>query len=252
MSSEYESIIIGGSGLLGSSLLSSGRFDLSVSSGDSIRPIRAKTLVIAAPSATKWLANLDPEGDFEKVKKLMNRLSEIEAERVVLLSTVDVYANPEDSSEESPTVSELPRSYGSNRLALEKFVLDSFEDARSLRLSGLVGPGLKKNPIFDLGKSNNLENLNANSKMQFLPTYKVVEAVLSDWIYNISGSINLTAEPVTLQEAADRRNIILKATKVQVSYDVYSSRLVQGVERAYFCSKFESLKAIGSYFDAHP
>src|SRR5688500_7998318 len=116
---------------------------------DSIAGRRYSLLVCAGAPAEKWRANQDPDADRASLGRLTGALQHVQADRVVLVSTVDVYPAPIAVDESTPIDAESGQPYGRHRLALERFVQQRFATT-VLRLPGLYGPGIKKNVIFDL------------------------------------------------------------------------------------------------------
>jgi hypothetical protein len=92
-------------------------------------------IVIAAPNASKYLANAYPREDYKAIDEICKVLQQVSAEKVVLISTIDATRL---------------HPYGKHRLELEGFVLGRFPNALILRLPAVFGPGLKKNVLFDL------------------------------------------------------------------------------------------------------
>src|SRR5438046_1711102 len=85
--------LIGYTGLVGGNLLRQASFqDLYNSRNiEEIAGRRYDLLVCAGAPASKWLANRDPEGDRRSLGRLMNALGQVQADRVVLISTIDVF-----------------------------------------------------------------------------------------------------------------------------------------------------------------
>ncbi|MEG2930546.1 MAG: NAD(P)-dependent oxidoreductase, partial [Ruthenibacterium sp.] len=106
-------------------------------------------LIYAGLPAAKYLANTDPEGDYAVCKTAMENIRKIDPQRLVLISTVDVYEVPDGVTEDSPASLQNPAAYGRNRAKLEQMVREAYPDALILRLPGLFGSGLKKNFLFD-------------------------------------------------------------------------------------------------------
>lgn len=73
----------------------------------------------------------------------------IAPERLVFISTVDVYARPQNVREDTPPDADNPAAYGRNRALLEARVRADFPQALIVRLPGLFGQGLKKNFLYD-------------------------------------------------------------------------------------------------------
>lgn len=240
--------LIGASGFVGSHLAKKLTPSKLIGSNTPVGPLEIEEVICAAPSGLKWYANKFPELDRTHVQLLMDRLALLSCSKITLISTVDVYKHTDDANEES-ALCERSNAYGFHRWQLEEFVYDHFDNVQVLRLSGLVGSALKKNPIYDLKHNNNLHVLNGHSMMQFIP----IEFV-SDYITNNSfqgkTTVNLTAEPVQLGEVSDLIGISLESAAPIVSYDVKSLIAINRGHNGYFVSAIDSLSAIRAYFDS--
>lgn len=110
---------------------------------------RPDLLVYAGVRAEMFLANKEPQKDYQIILDAMENIRRISPEKLVLISTIAVYNEP-DGVDEAAIINEEELSpYGRNRFILEKMVRDEFPDAVILRLPGLYGKGLKKNFIYD-------------------------------------------------------------------------------------------------------
>src|SRR5205085_8513752 len=92
-------------------------------------------------------------------------------------------------------------SYGMNRRRLELAAQELFDSHLVVRLPGLVGPGLRKNALFDLHNGNNVAALDSRSTYQFYPMVNL----WSDLRRAISQKlrlVHLTAEPLSMAEVA--------------------------------------------------
>lgn len=163
------SALIGSTGFVGSNLLAQRSFDAcydSATVGEAAgRPF--DLVVCAAPRAVKWWANLHPAEDREHVGRLVDALARVEAERFVLLSTVDVFPRPTEVDEGSSPEGEN-HPYGRHRLELEGAVRDRFgAGATVVRLPALFGPGLKKNVLYDLLHGHQVDRINPSSCFQW-------------------------------------------------------------------------------------
>lgn len=242
-------LLIGNSGFVGGSLSRHIEFSDFQNSTSPTSSQVFDEVYCAAPSAIKWLANKDPQRDLAHVQQLIFRLSNIKTSRFFLFSTVDVYDDPTNATEESKTVSaDSQNSYGFHRSMLEQFVMANFSNSLIMRLSGLVDMGLKKNPIFDLGAKNNLELLNSESRMQFLPLPYGWAWLDTKEAREMTGTVNLTAEPVWLGDVAKLANISLGNSGPKVEYDIRSSRL-SNEGQPYLVNREKSLSAIKRYLD---
>jgi hypothetical protein len=179
---------IGHSGYVGSTLLRQTRFDAMYRSTDiaNIRGTTHELVVCCGAPAQKWIANRDPEGDRRKIEGLMEHLSTIRCQRFVLISTVDVFQTPQG---------------GLHRRMLEKFVTETFSDHLIARLPGLVGPGLRKNVIFDFLNDNNLQQIDSRGVFQFYPMVNLWHDLQVAQTHKLN-LLHLTAEPISVADVA--------------------------------------------------
>jgi hypothetical protein len=185
---EMADALIGFSGFVGSTLLRQKSFDglyRSTNIAD-IDGNRYDTLVCAGAPAQKWLAD---------------RLKTVRCNTFVLISTVDVFNAPIEVAENDIVDEDGLHPYGLNRRKLEIFVENHFLNRLIVRLPGLVGPGLRKNVIFDFLNSNNLHLVESRGIFQFYP-------VVNLW-YDIRTAINaglklvhLTAAPISVADVS--------------------------------------------------
>ncbi|SET56703.1 NAD-dependent epimerase/dehydratase family protein [Thorsellia anophelis] len=195
--------LIGYTGFVGSTLMKQFNFtDFYRSTNISdIRSHSFDTVVCAGAPAQKWLANKEPSADLMKINQLIENIKQINAKRFILISTVDVFKKPQNVDEDTVIDEEGLHPYGLHRRLLEKFVESHFENHLIVRLPGLVGPGLKKNIIFDFLNGNNLESIDCRSVFQFYPMVNL----WSDIQIALEGKlrlIHLTSEPVRVSDIA--------------------------------------------------
>ncbi|MDZ4818399.1 MAG: NAD-dependent epimerase/dehydratase family protein, partial [Planctomycetota bacterium] len=144
--------LIGYTGFVGGTLNRQHRFEYGFNSKN-IETLAGESfdlLICAGAPAEKWKANKEPEQDQANLARLTTALRRCRAERLVLISTVDVYPDPRDIDEDSKIDRSKLAPYGLNRLELEDFVALHFLKVHTLRLPALFGHGLKKNFIYDL------------------------------------------------------------------------------------------------------
>jgi nucleoside-diphosphate-sugar epimerase len=130
-------------------------------------------LVNANGNSKKYMADRDPKWEFEaSVSSVVASLVDFKSKRYVLLSTGDVY-----QSQETPAVtgedqaidkSKLSR-YGLHKLVAEEVVQAVHPSWLIMRLGGFVGPGLKKNAIYDILHGPTIW-LHPDSELQFIST----------------------------------------------------------------------------------
>lgn len=144
--------LVGCTGFVGATLARARRFDGLYHSRnvDGIVDQTFDQVVCAAAPGTMWAANQDPEADRTNLERLADRLSRVKADRLVLISTIAVFADPAARPTETCARYETEAAYGRHRRALEERLAARFEHCLVLRLPALFGPGLKKNFVFDL------------------------------------------------------------------------------------------------------
>ena len=241
--------LIGHTGFVGTSLKRQTQFDCCYASAN-IADIRGQsfgTLVCSAAPAMKWVADRDPEADFANISLLADHLAAAHARQVVLISTVDVFADCRGCDEDSATDQGTLTAYGRNRLWLEQFVAEHFPAVLIVRLPGLIGPGLRKNALFDLHNENALDKVDARGRFQFYPMVQL----WNDIITALAAGLNLvhfSAEPVLVSEvarAAFGRSFDNELDRPPAEYDLHSKHAaLLGGSGPYLYSARESLLAI--------
>lgn len=195
--------LIGHTGFVGGTLLRQAAFDALYRSTD-IHEIRGRSfdlVVCAGAPAQKWIANKEPEADLASINGLIGHLDKIECKTFVLISTVDVFKQPLEVDEASPVIEDGLHAYGLHRRLLEQFVERRFERHLVVRLPGLVGPGLRKNVIFDFLNDNNLHAIDSRGVFQFYPMVNLWQDLQTALQAGLS-LLHLTAEPVSVATIA--------------------------------------------------
>ena len=114
-------VLVGHTGFVGSNLLESTSFDFCFNSKNIIEAfgLNPDVLVYSGVRAEKFLANKEPEKDFEIILEAIENIKKINPKQVILISTVDVYPNPIAVDENTEIDLEVVQPYGKNRLYLE-------------------------------------------------------------------------------------------------------------------------------------
>lgn len=107
-------------------------------------------LVCAGVPGHKTLANQFPEQDWQTISELMEHLSQVQCQKLVLISTIDVIPDGAERDEDVELWEDGMFPYALHRIKMERFVRHRFPDATIVRLPGIFGKGLRKNFIFDL------------------------------------------------------------------------------------------------------
>lgn len=212
-------------------------------------------VVCAGAPAQKWIANREPEADRQNIEKLIEHLSTIQCKTFVLISTVDVFKNSVSADEDTPVDESGLHPYGLHRRMLEKFVEEHFPNHLIIRLPGLVGPGLRKNVIFDFLNDNNLHSIDSRGVFQFYPMVNL-------W-YDIQIALNaglkllhLTAEPISVADISKHgfnKSFDNVLANPPAAYDFQSNHaaLFEGQGR-YQYSRRETIQAVRAYAQSEP
>lgn len=147
-----QKVLVGSTGFVGSNLLATGAFQRAYHSVDVHEGFgQTNDLVVyAGVPAAMFLANQDPQADLEVMKTARENIRRLAPKKLVLISSVCVFADSRGKTEaDQPESGQLP-AYGANRLQLEQWVRQDWADALIVRLPALYGPGLKKNFLYDL------------------------------------------------------------------------------------------------------
>lgn len=249
--------LIGFSGFVGSTLLKQTQFQALYRSTN-IGEIDGKTfdtVVCAGAPAQKWIANKDPAADLLKIEGLIAHLKTITCKTFILVSTVDVFKSAINVDENSTIDENGLNAYGLHRLYLERFVESHFEQYLIVRLPGLVGPGLRKNVIFDFLNNNNLHAIDSRGVFQFYP-------MINLW-YDIQTALNaglklvhLTAAPISVADVSLKglgKPFTQALVNPVATYDLRTCHAgVFGTTGYYQYSVRDTIQAIRAYGQSEP
>lgn len=249
--------LIGHTGFVGSTLLKQRTFERQYRSANinEIDGQEFEFVACAAAPAQKWIANREPEADRQKIEGLIAHLETVQCNTFVLISTVDVFKNPLGVNEDTPIDESDLHAYGLNRRLLEKFVESHFTNHLIIRLPGLVGPGLRKNVIFDFLNNNNLHAIDSRGIFQFYPmvnlwydTQTALHAKLK--------LVHLTAAPISVAEISEAgfgKPFEQAQNNPPAVYDLQTKHaaLFSG-HGAYQYSKRETIQAVRAYAQSEP
>lgn len=249
--------LIGYSGFVGSTLLKQAHFSALFRSTNihEIENREFNIAVCAGAPAQKWIANRDPADDRKKIDSLINHLRTIKCKKFILISTVDVFKEPIGVDESTPVDESGLHAYGFHRRLLEKFVEQHFKSHLIVRLPGLVGPGLRKNVIFDFLNNNNLHSIESRGMFQFYPMInlwydiqRALEAGLS--------LVHLTAEPLSVADVSLQgfgRPFTQTLANQPARYDMQTRHAqIFGSLGQYQYSAREAIQAIRAYAQSEP
>ena len=145
-------ILVGSTGFVGSNLSPQTNFDGLFNSKniEEAFGLSPDILVYSGVRAEKFIANKEPELDFSIIENAIENIKKINPKKVILISTVDVYSSVINVDENTIIDQESVQPYGKNRLFLERWIEENFDDYLILRLPALIGENIKKNFIYDI------------------------------------------------------------------------------------------------------
>lgn len=140
---------------------------------DEFEGTQCDVLINANGNSVKRLADQDPLLEFDQsVRSVEKSLSVIRAGTYVFLSSGDVYPDPSSptSTDEAiaPNIGAMSR-YGLHKHLAEQCVMGVHKNWLIVRMGGFVGPGIRKNAIFDILSGSKVW-LSPDSALQFIHT----------------------------------------------------------------------------------
>lgn len=249
--------IVGANGFVGSALV-----DHFTTSGYEVTSITRENfgkyqsshfdiLIDAAGNSKKFIADENRMLDFElTVRHRMQTLLSFNAPLHVHISSVDVYqdlTDPERNTEETTVDLGANSNYGFTKRLAELIVQRHAPQWLIFRLSGMVGPGLRKNPVFDIANGFPIR-INPDSSYQFCSTEyvanlirTVVEKGVRDEIINVAGRGQVTPRDIA--------KVLSKPLLVSAEATVQFPRIVSvGCNKAdSFLSRPSSISAISDF-----
>jgi nucleoside-diphosphate-sugar epimerase len=211
-----------------------------------IQGLKTDLIICAGLPAEKWKTNSDPDSDWLNMATLSQLISTIEADKAILISTIDVYQPPIEVTETSQPNLIGTEAYGRNRAWFELFFRAKFPDSLIVRLPGLFAPNLKKNLIFDLmnKREDQYSNVDGESEFQFFDITQISKVINIALQHQLS-TLNIATEPLFAQEIADIFKVQLSTGKKKLNYQMKSNHesLFHG-ENGYLFSKEETIQGI--------
>lgn len=180
---------------------------------DEYRDVEFDVLIEAACNSKKYLADNAPLKEAEL--SLMHRidtLTRFKSRFHIHLSSVDVYSelsDPLQNSEDADIDVARCSHYGAHKFLAEELVRHYADCWAIFRLSGMVGYGLRKNPIYDLVSGGELY-IHPHSKYQFISTqdvarviWEVYERGITQQIFNIAGKGMISPQEIHTEFLGD-------------------------------------------------
>jgi len=205
--------ILGGKGFIGSAFVrfcEKEEIDCDCIDLDNYEAFRGRDcdiLINVAGNSKKYLSNERPVEDFRfSLEALLSSFFDFSFSKYIYLSSIDVYADHEDPAcnrEDSAIDIGKISHYGFHKYLGEKMVEHYLSDWLIIRLGGVLGLGLKKNPVFDLIHDVPLR-VDEKSEYQYLLTDYLAELVFGlierdKWgeIFNICGEGTVSLKEIS-------------------------------------------------------
>ena len=247
--------LIGYTGFVGGNIAMQHAFD-DVYNSQNIGDIEGKEydlVISAANRAEMWRINQEPEKDLAEIKEFISHIEKVKISKLVLISTVGVYRNPNGANEDTPIETDGLLPYGVNRYYLENYCRDNF-DTTIIRLPGLFGKGIKKNVIYDLLHDNNIDRIHKDGVYQYYNLANIWKDIQIALDNNLE-LVNFATPPVSTEEVArECFGIDFTNTPVDVSpafWDMHSKYAsLYGGEGNYLYTKETELAEIKAFVEA--
>jgi len=168
---------------------------------DSLRNKTYKRVYFAGLPAEKWRINQEPAKDRATLERILEILNTVTIEQFILISTVDVMDCTIAQDETGTHYASHP--YGAHRRQMEEWVQRSIPDHYILRLPGLFGTGLKKNILYDLLHTNQLQAISLPSKFQWYNTANLITD-MERCVREGNRLVHLVSEPVETRQIVQR------------------------------------------------
>jgi hypothetical protein len=245
--------LVGHTGFVGGNLIRQHDFAACYNStniGD-IAGNRFRTLVFAGAQAKKWWANQNPEQDWAGIQRALEAMVSVTAERVILISTIDVVPQVAGADESFDCATASTHPYGENRLRLEAAMRAQFANVMIVRLPALSGWGLRKNILYDLAHDNMVDKIDPASRFQFYDLHRLwndIEIASSAGL----DLVHLVTEPVLTADIVARffpgKTVGKPPPAGSASYDLHTRHAAAfGGARGYIYDAQEVLRRTGNW-----
>lgn len=220
---------------------------------DAMRGASADLFVNANGNSSKRLANEDPVGELERsVAPVLRSHEDFSFGRYVLLSSADVYEDTtsvETTREDTPIDPGRLSPYGRAKWLAEAAARRRDRPLLVLRLGGLIGPGLRKNPVYDLLHGDRIF-VDPESRFGYLHTDDLAALALqlvtehpAAELVNVAGRGLVRIRD--LMERLSRTDVAVAENAARVTYAITTERLSE------LANVPESEDAVSRYLAQH-
>lgn len=242
--------ILGGNGFIGSELVNYFKF-----CNYDVFPITRKNykkfinkkcnlFINANGNSRKYFANKYPLDDFKlNILGTMNSIFDFKYDKYIFLSSIDVYGDfiKKIPTKEKTIIDKNSLSYyGFTKKISEELVQKYTSKYLILRLGGVLGNNLKKNPIFDISNNKKLF-VNPKSKFSFISIFDIFNFILkteniNNEIFNISGQGTIAISDV-IKTFNYKKNVSKKLPIFNYLIDTQKTKKIYDLKKSYYYFK---------------
>lgn len=159
---------------------------------EKLKNTKTDILINANGGTSKPKAESDPIGEIDRtVITAMQFCRDFKFDQFVQISSGDVYSvldDPEQNTEDTEIILDDLSAYGICKFLAESAVRKQCDKWLIVRPGGLLGPGLRKNPIFDLLTGDKLY-VHPDSRFGYIHTDKLAWIIITLLEKNISNDV---------------------------------------------------------------
>jgi nucleoside-diphosphate-sugar epimerase len=233
-------IILGSNGLVGSYLFEvlkrGGAKVIGVNRENYRKHIgeKADFLINCNGNSVRYKANQEPNWDFsESFLSVFDSINDFRCDTYIYISSADVYNNLSniDNNHEGALIEPTNLNYYSFHKWLSERLVSKYKSQYIiLRLGAVLGPKLKKGPIYDMLNGQSL-HMSLNSKITFIDVKTIFDTIkvligkkLFNEIYNVTGS-GVTKLSALIECFDSKPKVGSRSKDIVLSYNINVNKL---------------------------
>ena len=226
--------IVGGKGLVGSGFsryLKKRRIKFKIITRKNKKRFYGKhcdVLIDCNGNGSKRKANINPTFDFDaSVKSVVENLNNIKFNKYIYISTIYTYkdlTNKFNTFEDKQKNSDIISPYGLNKKIAEFYVKKLAPKYLIFRLPFVIGPGLKRNSVYDL-THHKKTYYTFNSKINWIHTDTIAKSAISilrkkikNQTFNLVSKDSITIDKVIKLCNLSKKDIIFTSRTFETTY----------------------------------